>query len=239
MAKRKVTDEMKAEMNRLRHEEGMSCNKIAGKFGISGSAVRRWTDIDVYEYYQSYGRKRHKDSYVSSTKSKFSGFYPEETKQKARDLREQGWTYKAIALEIGCSEPSVRRWCDPEAAEYSRQKMRDYLSTPEGREKHRQGNVRYKRERAAVDPEWAERSVQKSNVREWLDATGRTKILFERQNGICPLCDQPLPEDYMGTGRREIDADHIMPTSLGGELFDMDNLQLTHYSCNRSKGNRI
>jgi 5-methylcytosine-specific restriction endonuclease McrA len=37
--------------------------------------------------------------------------------------------------------------------------------------------------------------------------------------------------------RDEIDVDHILPLSLGGETA-IDNLRVTHKSCNRSRGNR-
>lgn len=36
-----------------------------------------------------------------------------------------------------------------------------------------------------------------------------------------------------------VEVDHIVPTSRGGALYELDNLQLTHTKCNRKKGARL
>ena len=35
------------------------------------------------------------------------------------------------------------------------------------------------------------------------------------------------------------EVDHKVPTSRGGALYDLDNLQLTHSRCNRKKGSKM
>lgn len=40
--------------------------------------------------------------------------YPEELKQKARELRATGMTYQAVAEQLGVTGQSVQYWCKPE-----------------------------------------------------------------------------------------------------------------------------
>jgi predicted transcriptional regulator len=45
--------------------------------------------------------------------------HSQEKRDQARYLLAQGWSYKAIARELGASQPSVRRWCDDQYREAS------------------------------------------------------------------------------------------------------------------------
>lgn len=56
------------------------------------------------------------------------------------------------------------------------------------------------------------------------------QLIYDRDNGICHLCDQPVP-------RSEASRDHVRPKSLGGRL-DFDNIRLAHASCNSRRGSR-
>lgn len=56
--------------------------------------------------------------------------------------------------------------------------------------------------------------------------------LYNRQNGKCAICKQTIHDVSIA------EIDHIEPHSLGGQTT-IDNAQLTHRYCNRSKGNRI
>lgn len=56
--------------------------------------------------------------------------------------------------------------------------------------------------------------------------------LYNRQDGKCAICKQTIHDITM------TEIDHIEPHSLGGTTT-IDNAQLTHRYCNRSKGNRI
>ena len=65
----------------------------------------------------------------------------------------------------------------------------------------------------------------------------------------CALCGKPI--DYSlsfvvdeRTGRKRphpmsYALDEIVPVSMGGSPFDLDNVQPTHWVCNAKKGNRI
>ena len=56
--------------------------------------------------------------------------------------------------------------------------------------------------------------------------------LADRQGGVCPWCNLPLPDDLA-----ETDRDHIIPRCRGGgdQLW---NRQLLHRECNRGAGGK-
>ncbi|MCG4727567.1 HNH endonuclease, partial [Phocaeicola vulgatus] len=58
------------------------------------------------------------------------------------------------------------------------------------------------------------------------------KELYARQKGKCAICKQSIHDVDIA------EIDHIEPHSLGGQTT-IENAQLTHRYCNRSKGNRI
>ena len=60
--------------------------------------------------------------------------------------------------------------------------------------------------------------------------------LWQRQNHICPLCNQTIHKSRMHN-EKYTHIDHIQPHSKGGKTIDL-NSQLVHKSCNLSKGNR-
>lgn len=67
-------------------------------------------------------------------------------------------------------------------------------------------------------------------------ATGLRSLLpslIENQEGICPLCNKPLPEISA-----KIHVDHRWPKAFGG-TDDFDNLQAVHTPCNRYKNASI
>jgi 5-methylcytosine-specific restriction endonuclease McrA len=55
--------------------------------------------------------------------------------------------------------------------------------------------------------------------------------LYERDNGLCGLCGEPICYS-------EMHVDHILPKSLGGPNL-WDNFQIACPSCNCAKGNRV
>jgi hypothetical protein len=57
----------------------------------------------------------------------------------------------------------------------------------------------------------------------------RRERLAREQDGICPECTLPLPEDLAGT-----EVDHIIPKVRGGPDVPW-NRQLVHFRCNRAK----
>lgn len=66
------------------------------------------------------------------------------------------------------------------------------------------------------------------NLRAFTPKDKRT--LFERQNGVCPHCQQTFQMD-------EMEADHITPWSQGGKT-DLTNGQMLCKNCNRKKSNK-
>jgi len=63
------------------------------------------------------------------------------------------------------------------------------------------------------------------NIRSFTDTQKR--VLFERQNGICPACSESFDID-------EMEADHITPWSQGGKT-ELSNGQMLCKECNRRK----
>lgn len=62
---------------------------------------------------------------------------------------------------------------------------------------------------------------------------GRRARLAKVQDGMCPACKLPLPEDLS-----ETEIDHIIPRARGGPNLPW-NKQLVHFACNRSKWTRL
>ena len=56
--------------------------------------------------------------------------------------------------------------------------------------------------------------------------------LWENQEGVCALCDQPVPRDPAS-----VHVDHIIPHAKEGP-DTLDNLQVVHVACNRSKSDQ-
>ena len=56
--------------------------------------------------------------------------------------------------------------------------------------------------------------------------------VIRRDHGICHICGGPGADS----------ADHIIPVSLGGPIYDMDNLRTVHHNvqprCNMVRGTR-
>lgn len=56
--------------------------------------------------------------------------------------------------------------------------------------------------------------------------------VIRRDHGICHLCGQPGADT----------ADHVIPVSKGGALYDLHNLRAAHHNawpnCNRVRGDR-
>lgn len=85
--------------------------------------------------------------------------------------------------------------------------------------------------------------VQKLNNTEWRLARKRAIAALDPVCAIChKFIDVHLPMNDPHTGLRNplsVEVDHIVPRSRGGQLYDIDNLQLSHMVCNRKKGARM
>ena len=66
------------------------------------------------------------------------------------------------------------------------------------------------------------------NIRAFTENQKNT--MYERQNGICPICNKPYPIEQM-------EGDHITPWCEGGKT-DIDNGQMLCKNCNRHKSSK-
>lgn len=82
---------------------------------------------------------------------------------------------------------------------------------------------------------------------QWNQASWKAarKRAMASKEPICAIChmfvDVTLPmknEDGTRNGMA-CEVDHRVPTSRGGQLYALDNLQLTHMRCNRKKGAKM
>lgn len=61
--------------------------------------------------------------------------------------------------------------------------------------------------------------------------------LGKRDNWLCWLCNQPVPQDVKRRSKLAATRDHVVPRSHGGP-DTADNLRLAHRKCNQGRGNR-
>lgn len=110
-------------------------------------------------------------------------------------------------------------------------KEKSYRQRPEVKNR---ANKR-ERERRKNDPEY--RNKKQKSYRDYYTRTGgrghrkKAKELLKRDGPYCGICGKELD-------LQKFDVDHIIPSSQGGSNH-IDNLQLAHPSCNRSKQDRV
>jgi 5-methylcytosine-specific restriction endonuclease McrA len=95
--------------------------------------------------------------------------------------------------------------------------------------------------RYATDPAVRERSIAHAQARRATRlGLGSKRMLLsalaERDGWTCQLCRQPL-DPATTVKALKPSLDHVVPLSRGGS-HDLSNVQLAHYACNLSKGNR-
>lgn len=84
--------------------------------------------------------------------------------------------------------------------------------------------------------------IETRAYREWVAEQRALRLQVKRQEIIGPLIERDGA--FCGLCKGEIkhisaiDVDHIVPISRGGSSA-LDNLQVAHSWCNRSKGNRM
>ena len=62
--------------------------------------------------------------------------------------------------------------------------------------------------------------------------------ILEAYGYICYLCNEPIDMKLPRTSKRGATVDHVLPLSRGGS-DELENLRLTHWSCNRAKSNKL
>lgn len=94
------------------------------------------------------------------------------------------------------------------------------------------------RDRMATDPAYREKMLERTRQRRAKVKASYSSLrnllyLLEKQHGRCAICGKWLPED-----RTQVEVDHIVPIAKDGSN-DVSNLQLTHRTCNRTKGTGV
>lgn len=64
------------------------------------------------------------------------------------------------------------------------------------------------------------------------------KKIFATQN-VCGICGKPVDLSLKYPHPLSPCIDHIIPIAKGGHPSDIDNLQLTHWTCNRQKSDKL
>lgn len=81
------------------------------------------------------------------------------------------------------------------------------------------------------------------NQSAWKSARKRAIASKEPYCSICgKWIDTSLPMKDPKTGAFNalaVEVDHIVPRSRGGDIYAVENLQLSHSSCNRKKGAKM
>mgnify|MGYP003601903313 FL=1 len=81
---------------------------------------------------------------------------------------------------------------------------------------------------------------------ERLDKKGPHRVAFERNKKrilktkhTCGICGRDVDKTLAYPHPLSPAIDHIIPVSKGGHPSNMDNLQLTHWKCNRDKSDKL
>lgn len=77
---------------------------------------------------------------------------------------------------------------------------------------------------------------RKWSKNEWASARKRA---IASKDPVCAICHKMIDMDAPPFSPLSVEVDHIVPRARGGELYELDNLQLTHSRCNRKKGSRM
>jgi len=64
------------------------------------------------------------------------------------------------------------------------------------------------------------------------------KVILKTQD-ICGICGKPVDKRLKSPDPLSPVIDHIMPINKGGHPSAMENLQLTHWTCNRQKSDKL
>lgn len=84
---------------------------------------------------------------------------------------------------------------------------------------------------------WSSNLPMKDSTRNFTLTLKEKRELLHKQNGKCSLCSQTISETMLGENGY-YETDHKIPHSRGG-LTVIENAQLVHLSCNRSKKDKI
>ena len=70
-------------------------------------------------------------------------------------------------------------------------------------------------------------------------AYARNKKSIMATQNTCGICGAPVDKTLPHGDPMAPTIDHIIPIAKGGHPSDMDNLQLSHWTCNRQKSDKL
>ena len=79
--------------------------------------------------------------------------------------------------------------------------------------------------------------ADRKGAHERLYRANRKRVLM--RDSVCALCGRPVDMELKAPDPMSPTVDHIIPVSKGGHPSDMNNLQLTHWICNRMKSDKL
>lgn len=78
------------------------------------------------------------------------------------------------------------------------------------------------------------------------DKIGPPRVAFEKNKKkilasqtLCGICGKPVDFEAKFPAPLSPVIDHIVPIAKGGHPYDIDNLQLAHFCCNRAKSDKL
>lgn len=78
------------------------------------------------------------------------------------------------------------------------------------------------------------------------DRSGPHRAAYEKNRkrilatqSVCGICGKPVDKNRKAGDPLAPCIDHIVPVAKGGHPSAIENLQLTHWSCNRAKSDKI
>lgn len=151
-------------------------------------------------------------------------------RDKAAELRAEGWTYAAIGEELGRAESAARRWLNPEQAEKNRQaSYKRWTDNPEKMKSNRKVYRQTPHGKLGM-------AVQGSTRRHENEAEWITLSANEQQQYISLYQCRNILNDEAGYIKYHID--HIYPLVKGGANAPY-NLRLMLAEDNLSKGKKV
>lgn len=110
-------------------------------------------------------------------------------------------------------------------------------ATADWRAQNRDRLLAYEREYRAANPEVIREKLHRRRAR-LLDAYVApvdAEDIWQRDEGLCGVCGEPIDRSLKWPHRRSLTHDHIVALADGG-THEPDNVQLAHASCNSRKG---
>lgn len=96
--------------------------------------------------------------------------------------------------------------------------------------------ARRRGDREAVRAQWLMSRAKKIGANE-VDRISPSEV-FERDGGICQLCNYPVNPTVEVPNPFAVTVDHKIPLSKGG-AHTLENVQLAHFYCNSAKSDRV